>query len=122
MSPHFGFIHDYDLKANEETSARGVTCAVCNSSPVLFQWSDLSGEAMCHACGCPYQLKWGTDEQKAERKYPYLCLRDEFIPLAKEYWQETKAFVTYGTMLDGHRGIAELNRWLRQHHPEWGKQ
>jgi len=119
MSPHFGFIHDYDLRANDEPSARGVTCAVCDTSPVLFQWSDYSGEAMCHECGCPYQLKWGSDEQRTESKYPYLSFMVEFVPIAREYWQAKKAFVTYGTMLTGHQWIAALNAWLRQHHPEW---
>ena len=118
MPAKFGFIHDYDLKANEEASARGVTCAVCETHPVLFQWSYYSGEAMCHNCGCPYQLKWGSDEQKADGRYPYLSLREDFLPIAREYWEETKAFVTYGIMLDGHQGTGALNAWLSRKHPE----
>lgn len=121
MKAKFGFIHDYDLKANEETSSKGITCAVCGTYPVLFQWSDYAGEAMCHTCGCPYQLKWGSEEQEAEGKYPYLRLREEFLPVAREYWQEKKAFVTYGIMLDGHQGIGALNSWLLERHPGWLK-
>lgn len=119
MSPHFGFIHDYDLRANDEPSARGVTCAVCDAFPVLFQWSDLSGEAMCHQCGCPYQLKWGTPEQGAEGKYPYLKFKKEFVPIAREFWSEKQCFVTFGTMLCGAENISVFNSWLREKHPEW---
>lgn len=120
--PKHGILHDYDLWANKEASAENQICAICDSSPMSFQWSDYSGEAMCTNCGCPYQLKWGTDEQKKENKYPYLSLSKEYLSVAKEYWDEKKKFVCYGMMLGGPRpGMNKLVSWLRKHHPEFIK-
>jgi|SRR5689334_10112972 len=119
MSPKMGVLHDYDLQANAEHSARDQKCAVCDSSPMIFQWSDYSGEAMCNRCGCTYQLKWGSKQQKDEGKYPYLNLREDFVPLAREYWNERKTFVCYGVMLGPRPGLAELHNWIDEKHPEF---
>lgn len=117
--PKRGILNDYDLMANMEDSAENQTCAICGASPMRFQWSDLSGEAMCTKCGCPYKLKWGTDEQKEEGNYPYLNLKEEFIPIAKEYWEETHKFVCYGWMLGQRPGTKELLNWMKEHYPDW---
>ena len=92
-------------------------CAVCGASPMSFRWSDYSGEGMCTRCGCPYQLKWGTEEQQEEGNYPYLEMKDEWVPIAREYWEQTHAFVTYG-MSFGRPGMRELVEWCEKHHPE----
>lgn len=118
MTKH-GIIHDYDLMANNEQSARGVTCAVCDTQATSFQWSDYHGEGMCRVCGCPYQLKAGGKEREAEGKYPYLNLVDSFLPLAREYWQTHKRWVHYGSSLSRDDGIAALNAWVRATHPEY---
>jgi len=119
--PKVGILHDYDLMANREQSAIKVTCAICGASPMTFQWSDYSGEAMCTQCGCPYQLKWGSDEQRREDSYPYLNLQDEFLPIAKEYWDENHKFVCYGLMMGPRPGMDELIEWAEKYHPEWIK-
>ena len=113
-----GILHDYDVHANYESSAKGQTCAVCGAFPTTFQWSDYSGEAMCTKCGCSYQLKWGSDKQKEEGKYPYLSLTSDFIPVAKEYWEARMQFVCYGLMLGPEPGMSMLVAWLKEHHPE----
>jgi len=114
-----GIIHDYDLHANLEKSGKQQTCVVCDTSPMTFQWSDYSGEAMCTKCGCPYQLKWGSDKQKREGKYPYLNVKKEYIWLLKEYWDKTHKFVCHGTMMINEPiGLKEFNEWLEQTHPE----
>ena len=113
-----GIDHDYDLLANQEESAWGQTCIVCGCSPMTFQWSDYSGEGMCTECGTPYQLKRGTDEQKAEGKYPYLRMKSEWVPVVREYHQQTGQFVALGCMLGQQRGMAEFVEWLKGHHPE----
>lgn len=120
MTKH-GILHDYDLLANREASASGQTCAVCGDSPMTFQWSDYSGEAMCTQCGCPYQLKWGSEEQQAEGKYPYLRFKAEFLPIAKEYWDTFHRFIYYGMSLDSKPGYHGLISWLKGNHPEWIK-
>ena len=113
-----GLIHDYDLHANHEASAQNQTCVVCGASPMGFQWSDYSGEAMCRQCGCPYQLKWGSDKQKEEGKYPYCNIKDEYVHILKEYWLETKKFVTHGQMISGAQGLEEFRNWVKTNHPE----
>ncbi len=118
MSPKDGILHDYDLHANLETSAREQMCAICGASPMAFQWSDYSGQAMCTRCGCPYQLKWGTDEQQAEGKYPYLSLRQDVVPAIREYWEETHRWTCFGMMLGPQQGMAEFVAWAKIKHPE----
>lgn len=118
--PKQGILHDYDLLANDEKTAHGNKCHVCDAHPAYYQWSDYSGEGMCTECGCPYQLKWGTDEHKKKNDYPYLNLKEDFIPIAKEYWLQTKQFVCYGVMMSSSMpGRNELDDWLKEHHPEY---
>lgn len=113
-----GVIHDYDLWANKERSAQGVTCAVCDTPNTRFQWSDYNGEAMCTTCGCPYQLMNGTDAQIAEGKYPYLSLLDTFVPVARKFWKEMRVWVHYGQSFSREDGFDVLNPWIEKHHPE----
>ena len=113
-----GILHDYDLMANAEPSAHGKVCVVCEANPMTYQWSDYSGEAMCVRCGTPYQLKWGNDAQKAEGAYPYLVLKQEWVPIVREYWQETGRFSCLGTMLGGAPGKREFFDWVEKSHPE----
>ena len=114
-----GILHDYDLWANNEPSSENQTCVICGTSPMTFQWSDYSGEAMCTICGCPYQLKWGSKEKEVGAKYPYLNMNHDFIPIAKEYWETTHQFVCYGMMMGPRPGYRELIEWIKQNHPEW---
>lgn len=114
-----GILHDYDLMANAEpAAAKGGNCRVCDNE-LSYQWSDYHGEAMCRHCGATYQLKGGTKEQESEGNYPYFTLKEEFVPVAREYWQETKKFACYGTMLGPRPGMRELVDWIGQRHPEW---
>ena len=114
-----GILHDYDLHANLEESDNLHKCAICGSYPMRFQWSDYSGEAMCMECGCPYQLKWGSDEEVKENKYPYLNLNEKFLSVAQEYWKEKHEFVCYGWMMGPTPGMSEAITWLEEHHPEF---
>jgi len=116
--PKLGILHDYDLQANKEDSAQQQTCFVCGTSPMAFQWSDYSGEAMCTQCGCCYQLKWGTSKQRKEAKYPYLNMRKEWLPILKEYWKETHKFVCHGLMMGDSPGLAEFYEWVKKNHKE----
>ena len=119
-----GILHDYDLMANNEPSARreDVVCPVCDESPPKYQWSDYSGQAMCMKCGCIFQLKWGTDEQKKEGNYPYMGLKEEWVPIAREYWQETGKWTCFGTMLGPRPGLDAFFAWVKQKYPEMMKE
>ena len=117
MAKH-GILHDYDLLANAEMSAQKQTCLVCGTSPMQFQWSDYHGEGMCRACGCPYQLKAGSDEMKQEGAYPYCVLSEPWIPVVREYWEETGSWTYLGIGLGKLPGLAQFDTWAREHHPE----
>ena len=116
--PKLGILHDYDLQANKEQSAEHQTCVVCGASPMTFQWSDLSGEAMCTQCGCAYQLKWGAEERRKEGKYPYVNIKSEWLPILKEYWKETHKFVCHGMMMGRRPGAKEFQEWVESNHKE----
>ncbi len=118
MAKH-GILHDYDLWANREVSAQENVCVVCGADPVRYQWSDYSGEAMCTECGTPYQLKWGSEEQKAEGAYPYLSLKDEWVPVVKRYYEETREFAGLGMMLGRPPpGYQEFSLWVDKQYPD----
>jgi len=113
-----GILHDYDLMANAESSAARQKCVACDEEPMVFQWSDCSGEAMCTRCGCPYQLKWGGKEKEAEGKYPYLVLRDELVEPLRAYYKETNRFTCLGVMLGSRPGLEEFWAWVETNRPE----
>lgn len=114
-----GILHDYDLHANLEPAAQEqITCALCGATPPTYQWSDYHGEGMCTRCGCPYQLRAGSDEQVKKGKYPDLNLADKWVPVAKEYWEETQQWVCLGTMLGARPGLNEFFEWVEKKYPE----
>lgn len=116
--PKQGIKFDYDMMANAEPSAqKEIKCIICEEVP-FYRWTDYSGQAVCHKCGMAYQLKWGTDEQKKEGNYPYPGLKDIFIPIFKEYWNETKKFTFLGTSFREDEGMKEFTEWVRKKHPE----
>lgn len=112
-----GILHDHDLMANAELAASGNVCAICDVDPVRYQWSDLSGEAMCTRCGACYQLKWGSKGQEAEGAYPYLTVAEEWVPIIREYYAETGRFACFGTMLGARPGLREFGEWVRERYP-----
>lgn len=115
-----GILHDYDLHANHEPSAHDRVCVTCGANPCTYQWSDYSGEGMCTRCGTPYQLKWGGEQREKEGKYPYLNLRENLVPLLREYYEETRQFTYLGSMLGGDPpGLREFDAWMKGRHPEW---
>lgn len=119
MSPKRGLLHDYDLHANREPSAKGNRCVVCEVQPMSYQWSDYSGEAMCTRCGTPYQLKWGSAEKQEEGAYPYLNLAEKWVPVVKEYWESERRFTCLGIMMLGPKpGTREFGAWVERNHPD----
>ena len=100
-------------------------CVICGTDPMSIHWTDFSGEASCSECGMPYQVKWGTEEQQKEGKYPYIKIKDILIPHLKEYWETTGKRARTGTYIfvDDYPGLIEerkqFSTWLDQHHPEW---
>lgn len=117
MTPKEGILHDYDLRANDEPAAHDQECVTCGARPVMYQWSDYSGEGMCSQCGTPYQLKWGSKEQEAEGKYPYLNLKPSWVPVVRRYFQETGRFTYLGTGFN-RPGLREFGEWVDANNAE----
>lgn len=108
--PKEGIKFDYDLWANHEIK-NGNICRICRN-PLRCRWTDYSGEGVCLKCGAPYQLKWGSQEQEKEKEYPYLKVKDIWIPILKQYWKETNRFCFNGTSFSERTGVQEFGDWL----------
>lgn len=114
--PKYGEKFDYDLAANYQLDGNE-RCLICDSE-LTCRWTDLHGEGVCTICGAPYQLMHGTEEQEKEGKYPYLRVKEEYISLFREYWNETHLFCFHGLSFTEDTGRAEFNEWIEQKHPE----
>ena len=74
------------IRSSEQT-----TCQICNS-PLSIQWSDTHGVGACVTCGLPYRVIHYEDRDgKNVRvdKPPEVAVREDWLPLAVEYWNET---------------------------------
>ena len=117
--PKMGIRCDYDLLANQAPGAQTERpCVVCNDPRPTYQWSDLYGEGMCIRCGCPYQLIGGGEEREKEADYPYLNLKDEWVPILTEYWQETRQTALLGRLLGARHERDDFFEWVSKQHPE----
>lgn len=97
-------------------------CVVCDAEPLRFRWTDYAGEGECVECGCPYQIKWGSEEETKEGAYPYCNLKEDFIPIAREHWEETKRRVPFGMYLRALSKEEQAARtlfiaWIDERHP-----
>ena len=115
-----GIKSDYDLWANKELKGCEI-CIVCGKQ-LRCRWTDYSGEGVCLICGTAYQLKWGSDEQEKEGKYPYCNIKEFFIPILKQYWEEKKTFVFTGRSFRETTGSDEFNKWMDENHPEMAEE
>ena len=67
-------------------------CVVCDSD-LSFQWSDTHGVGVCWRCGMPYTVyhyEGEGDERKRVDKPPAPAIFEEWIPVGRRYWEETK--------------------------------
>jgi hypothetical protein len=69
-------------------------CAVCGT-PLAARWTDTHGVGACCTCGLPYRLYHYENNERVE-KPPSVAVKDEWLPLAREYWTETKRRVFPG--------------------------
>lgn len=114
----------YGAMANAVPGSRDFTCVVCGDNPPTWTWSDLHGEAMCIKCGTPYQLIQ-YEEVDGERKRldapPKINIKPGYIPILKQYWEETKKFTGLGTIMIGRdypecvEGCKAFYKWLDAH-------
>jgi hypothetical protein len=119
MTPKEGIKFDYDLRANLELKGCE-TCVVCNE-PLRCRWTDYSGEGVCLNCGTAYQLKWGSKQQEAEGNYPYCNMKEEWLPVVRDYWEKTHTFVFHGRSMSERTGLEGFWAWVKEHYPEKDK-
>ena len=115
--PKQGVKFDYDLQANDETGVPK-KCIICGEENPVVRLTDASGEAICTICGFPYQVKWGTKKQEQEKAYPYVCIKPKWIPIMKQYWDETKQFCFHGRSFREDTGKQAFWEWVKLHHPD----
>lgn len=114
----------YGFMANAEPVAP-TPCLVCDDPTPSYSWTDYSGEAYCHQCGTPYQLKWGT--LKDGETYPRINIGEAWIPWLRRFWEENHITNGAGTFIDGSeyrdqmQGRRQFNVWLKQHEAELPK-
>lgn len=69
-------------------------CAVCDW-PLSFRWSDTHGVGVCNRCGLPYRIYHYENDARVA-KPPTIAVKEAWLPLAREYWQQNKKRVFPG--------------------------
>jgi hypothetical protein len=98
-------------------------CQICGK-PLKCKWIDKyqngsTGMAACLICGTPYQLKDGTTEQCIAGEYPYIGLKEEWIPIVYEYWRKKGISPFSGSSLFGGTiSTEDFISWIKQNHPK----
>ena len=110
-------------------------CEICKKD-LCFQWSDTHGVGVCVYCGLPYKIFFYEDEgdsRKRVEKAPEVAVKEEWLPLARKYYDETKrrVFPCAFDMGVGHGGrsysgstaedVSEFNNWMEAHKEEHPK-
>jgi hypothetical protein len=74
-------------------------CEICDDA-ISYEWTDLHGEAICWRCGTPYQLyQYDENKKRIPDAEPTINIKDEYIPMLKQYWNENKKHMGLGTYL-----------------------
>lgn len=88
-------------------------CEVCERN-LVGNWTDLNGEIECMSCGAPHQIL----------RDPKGCnLNEEFIPIVREYFNETGSACGLGCYC-GTRPLRVQEQydgflaWMKVRHPE----
>lgn len=113
-------ITDQDNRKKE--LGKNFICEICGSQ-FRGQWTDLFGEATCSVCGVPYQILEPSGAKEGQT-YPHINVKQKWIWLFKEYWENTRKKCRHGTYLLPHDypGVLEERRdfddWVKENHPE----
>lgn len=73
-------------------------CQICDWV-YSFRWTDTHGIGACTTCGAPYKIyhyEGDGEGKKRVNKPPQLLILDQYIPLTKKYWDESKKNVAPG--------------------------
>lgn len=85
-------------------------CAICDSDPIGWSWTDTHGVAQCIACGNPYRLiHYAGDPPVRIENPPELLIADEYIECMRAYWREMKRTAPGGHSFPGGHDLATDN-------------
>lgn len=89
----------YGDQANEHMP-KDFECEICGDQPPTVTWVDLHGEGVCTNCGVPYMLIHYDEDDNRIDKPPKLQVKEDWVPVVKEYWEKTGEFMGLGTILN----------------------
>jgi hypothetical protein len=115
MPQKYGYMANAHRKEN-------FVCIICNTKNPSFNWSDKHGEGMCDICGTPYQLlQYDKDKNLIKDFMPKCNIKNEWIPVLKQYWKETGEYTGLGQIMfvwqypECQEGQEKFNAWLKEH-------
>ncbi len=89
-------------------------CLICGTCNPTWAWTDTNGIAQCTICGAPYNLR---------KPPPVICLKDEYIPAIRAYWEQNYRRMPGGFSAPGGYEVATeeeaaaFHRWLEEDAP-----
>lgn len=106
-------------------------CEVCGER-LGVRWTDTHGVGACSTCGLPYTIYHYDNDVRVE-KPPSVAVKESWLPLAREYWTETKRRVFPGAFDMGifrsrgertYSGASEsdmraFDEWLNERKDRW---
>lgn len=109
----------------------GNTCHVCEDT-LYGGWTDYNGQIRCWICGTTYQVlgshlteefltQIGLKKEEVAKRY---CDCITAVPLLKEYWQDKKIKIPFGSYFLSDGGITREERdsfvrYLKQNASKW---
>lgn len=106
-------------------------CPICDT-PLSFQWTDRHGIGACTTCNAPVQIYHYETEGSTSKLVelpPTFIVREDWIPILKRYWGETKMRAPNGCNIPGssyepcgYEEFSRWNKWLEEHADELPKE
>ncbi len=113
----------YGFRANEHIP-EDFECEICGDSPMKGTWTAFHGEAVCMNCGVPYKVIHYDEDKNRIEKPPKLHLKEKWIPIIKEYWENVGDFMGLGTILNYrsyprfYEGRKKFGKWVEENDKE----
>ena len=105
-------------------------CPVCDE-PLSFRWTDRHGIGACLTCNAPwkiYHYEGEGDDRHHVEKPPECFILEEWIPVLRKYWEETKSRAPNACNIPGSRyepctdvEFEKWHDWLAEHEDELPK-
>jgi hypothetical protein len=106
-------------------------CPICDDD-LSFRWTDTHGIGACLTCNTPvriYHYEGEGDDRHHVEKPPGFIILEEWIPVLRKYWQETKSRAPNGCNFPGssyepcgYEEFERWNKWCEEHDDELPKE